>query len=63
MRYADRLFGMFQRMHSAASFSGTGVGPIVKRLVERHGGAVEAHSVAGQGTTFRFNLGPEADRL
>ena len=64
MRYADRLFGMFQRMHSAADFRGTGVGlAIVKRLVERHGGSVEARSVPGQGTTFRFNLGPEADNL
>jgi len=64
MRYADRLFGMFQRMHSAADFPGTGVGlAIVKHLVERHGGSVEAHSVPGQGTTFRFDLGPEADSL
>ena len=64
MRYADRMFGMFQRMHSAAEFPGTGVGlAIIKRLVERHGGNVEAHSMPGRETVFRFNLGPEADRL
>jgi len=64
MRYADRLFGMFQRMHPAAEFSGTGVGlAIVKRLVERHGGQVQAHAEPGKGATFRFHLGAQAASL
>jgi signal transduction histidine kinase len=61
MRYTDRLFGMFQHMHSAADFSGTGVGlAIVTRLVERHGGQVEASATPGKGATFRFRLGEVA---
>lgn len=61
MRYADRLFGMFQRMHAAADFGGTGVGlAIVKRLVERHGGRIEATAKPGEGASFRFHLGGAA---
>jgi light-regulated signal transduction histidine kinase (bacteriophytochrome) len=62
MRYADRLFGMFQRMHPAADFAGTGVGlAIVKRLVERHGGQIEGDASPDAGATFRFHLGrPES---
>ena len=64
MRYADRLFGMFQRMHAAADFGGTGVGlAIVKRLVERHGGHVEATAKPGEGAIFRFHLGGETAGL
>jgi PAS domain S-box-containing protein len=58
MRYADKLFGMFQRMHGANDFPGTGVGlAIVKRLIERHGGSIRAEATPDQGATFSFTLG------
>jgi len=64
MKYAGKLFGVFERLHGEGDFSGLGIGlATVQRIIDKHAGKLWATAVPNQGATFFFTLGPQSDAL